>query len=168
MDNPLAAFANTEVLVFDVDGVMTDGNVLVSEAGELLRSVSIRDGFALQLAVRRGLRVGVITGGSSDGVRLRLAGLGIADYYSGVRDKAQVLRAYLERHGLEPATCLYMGDDLPDLPAMRLVGLPCAPADAAPEVLAQAAYVSPLPGGAGCVRDVVERVLKLRSRWAGA
>ncbi len=165
MKDIFAAFANIKTFAFDVDGVMTDSRVLVSENGELLRHMSIRDGYALQFAIKAGYRIVVITGGASNGVRERLARLGVVDYYSGVHDKAVVLHAYLDRHGLQADQTLYLGDDIPDLSAMAIVGLACAPADAAPEVLAKADYVSPLKGGEGCVRDVIERVLKLNQEW---
>lgn len=168
MPDIFAAFARIRTFAFDVDGVMTDARVRVTSTGELLREMNIRDGYALQLAVKCGYRVVVITGGTSEGVRLRLARLGVVDYYSGVHEKIVVLEAYLDRHGLAAADTLYLGDDLPDLGPMQLVGLPCAPADAAPEVLAEAAYISPERGGAGCVRDVIERVLKLNQDWPSA
>ena len=161
----LPDFARVRALLFDVDGVMTDSSVLVTEAGELLRTMSIRDGYALQRAARSELRVAVITGGASVGVRERLSALGIADYYSGVREKLPTARGYLERHGIPPSAALYMGDDLPDVPAMRYVGLACAPADACPEALAAASYVSARAGGAGCVREVIEHVMRAQSTW---
>ncbi len=165
MESLLAAFEPIRTFVFDVDGVMTDARVQVTERGELLRTMSIRDGYAVQLAVQLGYRVAIITGGTSEGVRLRFLRLGVDDYYSGIRDKALTLDAYHARHGLSAAQTLYMGDDVLDLPAMRVVGLPCAPADAVPQVLAAAKYVSPHRGGAGCVRDAVERVLTLNGHW---
>lgn len=163
MDEP--DFGRVRALLFDVDGVMTDSRVLVTEAGELLRTMSIRDGYALKRAALAGLRVAVVTGGTSVGVRTRLRKLGITDYYSGVDDKLPTVRAYLERHDVKPSQALYMGDDLPDLPAMRYVGLACAPADACPEALEAAAYVSSLAGGAACVREVIERVMIAQSSW---
>lgn len=168
MSDLSAALARTRTFVLDVDGVLTDGTILVSENGDLLRRMHIQDGYALQAAVRAGYRVCVITGGSSDGVRKRLARLGVVDFYSGVRDKTEVLVAYAERHGLDLAEALYVGDDLPDLGPMRRVGLACAPANARPEVIAEAHYVSPLSGGEACVRDLIERVLKLNGQWPAA
>lgn len=165
MDNPLPAFRAIRTFVFDVDGVMTDARVQVTESGELLRTMTIRDGYAVQLAVQLGYRVAVITGGTSEGVRLRFLRLGVDDYYSGIRDKALTLDAYHERYGLDPRQTLYMGDDMLDLPAMAIAGLPCAPRDAVPQVLAKARYVSPQGGGEGCVRDVVEKVLTLNGQW---
>ena len=168
MPEPFDAFARVTCFAFDVDGVMTDARVRVTESGELLREMSIRDGYALKYAVERGYRVVVLTGGRSEGVRRRLAGLGVADYYSGLTEKSATLVAYAERHQLDLGQVLYMGDDLPDLGPMQRCGLPCAPRDAVAEVLAAAAYVSPYSGGGGCVRDVIERTLKLRGDWAVA
>ena len=165
MENPLSAFAKIKAFVFDVDGVMTAGSVLVGDDGELLRTVSIRDGYAVQLAVKLGYRVAIITGGSSPGVRTRFMRLGVSDYYSGVQDKKEVYLAYLERHQLEASQVLYMGDDIPDYEVMKLAGLAAAPADACPEILAVSHYVSGVKGGQGCVRDVIERVLKLNGSW---
>ena len=165
MDSPLAAFGRIQAMIFDVDGVMTNAQVLVTEEGHLLRSMSVRDGFALKLAIDLGYKIAVITGGSSDGVRDRLFKLGVSDYYSGVHNKLEVFDAYHERHGLDRSQTLYMGDDILDLPALQAAGIACAPADACPEVLAEADYVSAKPGGQGCVRDVIERVLKLQGKW---
>ena len=125
----------------------------------------IHDGYAVKAASLAGYRICVITGGNSAGVRKRFAALGIHDYYSGVQDKSEVLRAYAERHAFDLATALYMGDDVPDVGPMRAVGLACAPADARPEALSAAHYISRLAGGNGCVRDVVERVLMLNGHW---
>jgi 3-deoxy-D-manno-octulosonate 8-phosphate phosphatase (KDO 8-P phosphatase) len=165
MENPLSAFAKIKAFVFDVDGVMTAGTVLVGEGGELMRTVSIRDGYAVQLAVKLGYRVAIITGGNSAGIRKRFSKLGVTDYYSGVKQKKEVYVAYLERHGLAKDEVLYMGDDIPDYEVMQITGLATAPADACPEILAVSHYVSGQKGGEGCVRDVIERVLKLNGSW---
>lgn len=164
-NNLLATFEPIRALVFDVDGVFTDSRLLVTEAGELLRQMNARDGFALKCALEAGLQVAIITGGTSQGVVRRFEVLGVQHIWSGVRHKAPVLQQFLTQQGISPQHTLYMGDDLPDLPPLQMVGLPTCPADAAPEVLATAAYVSPYAGGAGCVRDVIEKVLKLQHRW---
>ncbi len=155
-------------LVFDIDGVLTDARVLASPEGELLRTLSIRDGYALKRALQVGLRVGLITGGKSEGARKRFAQLGITDYYSGVIEKGSVLTAYLERHNIVAEDCLYMGDDIPDLAPMRIAGISCAPADACAEVLAEADIITAAPGGSHCVREVIEQVLKAQSVWLPA
>ena len=144
---------------------MTDGSVLVYETGEQVRRMSTRDGYSLQLAVKKGYRVVVISGGSSEGVRQRLEYLGIRDVYLKVHDKVTGLMEYARRFGLDEKDMLYMGDDIPDYGAMQYVGLACAPADAAPEIRHIAAYISSFNGGQGCVRDVIEKVLKLNGHW---
>ena len=164
--NHLEAFRYVHTLLFDVDGVFTNSELLVLESGQLLRSMSVRDGLAIKLAIRAGLRVAIITGGASQGVVSRMRALGIKDVFSGVEDKLATYEAYRNRHQLESHDhILYMGDDLPDYPVMRRVGLPTCPADAVPEIRRIAQYVSPFVGGSGCVRDVIEKVLKLQGRW---
>jgi 3-deoxy-D-manno-octulosonate 8-phosphate phosphatase (KDO 8-P phosphatase) len=161
----LEKFKSIRTFVFDVDGVMTDGSVLVFGTGEQVRRMSTRDGYSLQLAIKRGYRVLVISGGNSEGVRQRLLYLGIHDIFLDVHNKAEVLQQYAQQHGLEQQDMLYMGDDIPDYAPMQQVGLACAPADAAPEIRHIAAYISSFGGGQGCVRDVIEKVLKLNGHW---
>lgn len=151
--------------VFDVDGVLTDSSILITSKGESLRKMSVRDGFALKTAVNKGYGIAVISGGTNEGVRERLKELGITDIYLGVQQKEEQLKAHLELYGLEPNQVLYMGDDLPDIPAMRLVALPCCPQNAAKEVKAMCRYISHKHGGEGCVRDIIEQVLKVRGDW---
>jgi 3-deoxy-D-manno-octulosonate 8-phosphate phosphatase (KDO 8-P phosphatase) len=127
--------------------------------------MSTRDGYSLQLALKKGYRIVVISGGNSDGVRQRLQYLGIRDIYLKVNDKVEVLQEYAREHKLDEKDMLYMGDDIPDYGAMLYVGLACAPADAAPEIRHMAAYISSFNGGQGCVRDVIEKVLKLNGHW---
>lgn len=165
--NILSLFKIVRTFIFDVDGVMTDGTLLVLENGQLSRKMHIRDGYALQLAVRRGYQVAVISGGRSEAVIRRLEGLGVRDIFLGVEDKKQVLQTYLSGRKLSPEQTLYMGDDLPDLQAMQLTGLRCCPSDSCPEIKAICQYISPFPGGTGCVRDVIEKVLKLNGHWPG-
>ncbi|MDX2134711.1 MAG: HAD-IIIA family hydrolase [Saprospiraceae bacterium] len=153
------------VFIFDVDGVFTDNSLLVTEAGELLRIMNVRDGQAVKWTLRKGFPVCIITGGRSEGVHKRMTGLGITEIYSGVEDKREVFTALLKRLNVRSEEVCYMGDDLPDLPVLRRVGLSCAPADASPEVLAEVDFVSPLKGGHGCVRDLLERVLKVQDQW---
>jgi 3-deoxy-D-manno-octulosonate 8-phosphate phosphatase (KDO 8-P phosphatase) len=161
----LEKFKSIRTFVFDVDGVMTDGSVEVYETGEQVRRMSTRDGYSLQLAVKKGYRVVVISGGNSAGVRKRLEYLGIRDIFLDVHDKVDLLDKYAREHGLDEKDMLYMGDDIPDFAAMQHVGLACAPSDAAPEIRHIAAYISSFGGGHGCVRDVVEKVLKLNGQW---
>jgi 3-deoxy-D-manno-octulosonate 8-phosphate phosphatase (KDO 8-P phosphatase) len=165
MSQFLEKLSKAEAFIFDVDGVLTDGTVLVTEEGDMLRTMSIKDGFVLQLAVKLGLRIAIITGGKSEGVIKRLKGLGIQDIFTGVSDKIETLGTYLSSNNINPEYCLYMGDDIPDLMIMDKVGLSCCPSNAAVEVIESCAYVSPQPGGNGCVRDVIEKALRLKGLW---
>jgi len=158
-------FQHISTFVLDVDGVLTDGSLLLLPNGVQARKMNIRDGYALQLAIKRGYRIFILSGAVSEEVRDRLTRLGITDIQMGIKDKGAALSAYLRQHTIPPSAVLYMGDDMPDLPALRLVGTPCCPADAAPEIKQVSIYISPLAGGAGCVRDVLEKVLKLRGDW---
>lgn len=161
----LEKFKSIRTFVFDVDGVMTDGSVLVFESGEQVRRMNTRDGYSLQLAIKKGYRVVVISGALSQGVRERLQYLGIRDIFLEIHDKVAVLRQYANDHGIDAGDMLYMGDDIPDYFPMQFVGLACAPADAAPEIRHIAAYISSFNGGHGCVRDVIEKVMKLNGHW---
>jgi 3-deoxy-D-manno-octulosonate 8-phosphate phosphatase (KDO 8-P phosphatase) len=162
----LAKLSQITAFVFDVDGVLTDGTVLVTESGEQLRRFSIKDGYALQLAVKRGFKIAIITGGRSQSIVSRLTSLGISDVYLGVEHKTEKFEEFLLGYDLNADQILYMGDDVPDYPVMKLVGLPTCPADAAEEIKSISAYISPVKGGQGCVRDVIEKVLKVQGLWA--
>lgn len=152
--------------VFDVDGVFTNNEMLITEAGEHLRSMNVRDGQAIRWALEAGYTIGIITGGVSEGVKKRMTQyLGISEYYSGVKDKMVAFQSFMQRAGVQYTEICYMGDDLPDLPPLRRAALACCPSDAVPEVMAVSDYISPLPGGAGCVRDVMEKVMKLQGKW---
>jgi 3-deoxy-D-manno-octulosonate 8-phosphate phosphatase (KDO 8-P phosphatase) len=165
--NVLDKFKNIDTFIFDVDGVLTDNSLLVTEQGELLRSMNIRDGFAIKQAVEQGFRVCIITGGKSEGVVLRLKALGVQQVYKGINDKLNTFKTYVAENNIDPENILYMGDDLPDYEVMRRVGLPTCPADSVPEIIRISQYVSPLNGGKGCARDVIEKVLKLQQKWPG-
>lgn len=151
--------------VFDVDGVFTDGTVLITTDGELLRKMSVKDGFALKTAISKGYNVCIITGGTNQGVKERLKGLGVTDFYMGAHFKQEALEEYLDIHGIDSASVVYMGDDLPDIPPMKMVALATSPQNAVPEVKAISDYVSHKNGGEGCVRDIIEQVLKVRGDW---
>ncbi|OIQ38720.1 MAG: 3-deoxy-D-manno-octulosonate 8-phosphate phosphatase [Bacteroidetes bacterium MedPE-SWsnd-G1] len=154
-----------DTLIFDVDGVLTDGGVHVFENGELIRKMNVKDGYALKCAIDAGLRVCIISGGSSEGVRTRLRGLGITDIYLGAHNKIEQYHELQDMYNLKSENVLYMGDDIPDYPVMALVGLACCPKDAAPEIQQISQYVSHKKGGSGCVRDVVQQVLKVQGKW---
>lgn len=163
--NVLELFQDINSFVFDIDGVMTDGSVLLLDNGLQARKMNVKDGIALQMAMKNDYNVIVISGGASEPVIQRLLYLGIKEVHLGLKDKEKFLEAYVNQHGLRWKQMLYMGDDLPDVPVMKLVGLPCCPADAALEVKKISKYISPLNGGCGCVRDVIEKVLKLNDHW---
>lgn len=163
--NVLELFRPIKTFVFDVDGVLTDGSLQLLENGVLSRKMHIRDGYALQLAVKKKYRVAVISGGNSPQVKNRLAGLGIQDIFLSIPDKKEKLETYLMENELSQAGVLYMGDDIPDYEAMKIVSLRTCPADACPEIKSICQYVSPVNGGQGCVRDVIEKVLRLKGDW---
>ncbi|QAA81512.1 HAD-IIIA family hydrolase [Aequorivita sp. H23M31] len=152
--------------IFDVDGVLTDGTVKVTTEGEMFRTMNVKDGYALKTAVEKGFKVCVISGGTNEGVRVRLQNLGIKDIFLGASQKTQVLEEYLKTNNLKAENVLYMGDDLPDFKIMQEVGLPTCPQDAVPEIKAISKYVSHKKGGKGCVRDVLEQVMKVQGKWA--
>lgn len=156
---------NITTILLDVDGVLTDSSVHILEDGVLLRKMNVRDGYALKRAVQLGYRIIIITGGRSKGVVQRLKNLGITEVYSGVQNKLETLEDLIEIYGLQLGSTAYMGDDLPDYEPMRLVALPACPANAAPEIKAISQYISPYNGGEGCVRDLLEKIMKVQGKW---
>ncbi|MFT3911875.1 MAG: HAD-IIIA family hydrolase [Ferruginibacter sp.] len=163
--NVLTNFKTIRAFVLDVDGVLTDGSLLLLEDGQMARKMNIKDGYALQLAIKKGYFILIISGGSSDAVKLRLQKLGINEIFMKITDKRSKLIEFVAKHNLVKEQVLYMGDDIPDLAAMELAGLPCCPADAVPEIKTISQYISPINGGCGCVRDVIEKVMKLNDHW---
>lgn len=151
--------------VFDVDGVLTDGTLLILPNGVMARRMNIKDGYAIQLAVKKGYHVAVISGGNSAEVKERLNLLGVKDVFMRVGNKKECLAEYLAVNSLKPEEVLFMGDDLPDYEVMQSVGLACCPADAAHEIKGISHYISPIAGGQGCARDVIEKVLTLHNKW---
>lgn len=151
--------------VFDVDGVMTDGSVIVMPSGEFVRTMNTKDGYAMQLAVKNGFKVIVITGGNDRAVLGRLNKLGVTDVVLGTLDKLSSMEDFMIMYNLSPDQMVYMGDDIPDLPPMKKVILPACPSDAVAEVRQAAGYVSPFKGGQGCVRDIIEQVMKVQGLW---
>lgn len=163
--NILAAFKPIKLFTLDVDGVLTDGSLLVMNDGQLVRRMNIKDGYALQLAIKKGYRILVISGGNSEAVKMRLEKLGVKDVFMSVLNKKEVLQRYMQEHGLQKNEVLYMGDDMPDIGVMQMTGIACCPADAVAEVRDISQYISPIKGGEGCVRDIIEKVLKLNAHW---
>lgn len=151
--------------ILDVDGVLTDGNIQVNTQGEMFRTMNVKDGYGLKTAIDQGFNVCVISGGSNDGVRVRLEKLGIKDIFLGAHNKTEILKNYLKENNVKRENTLYMGDDLPDYKVMQEVGLPTCPQDAVPEIKAISKYVSHKKGGKGCVREVIEQVLKVQGKW---
>jgi len=152
-------------LLFDIDGVFTDGKVLVMESGEMVRNMNSKDGYALHLAVTKGYRLGVISGGNNVAVKNVLARTGINDVFIGQHDKLACYQSFLEENKLSDNEVLFMGDDLPDYEVMSRVGIAACPADAAVEIKQLCCYISPKNGGEGCVRDVIEQVMRAQNKW---
>lgn len=161
----LERFKHITTFVFDVDGVLTDGSLFVLPDGLMARRMNIKDGYALQLAMKKGYHVVIISGGHSPEVKERLLKLGVTEVWMQVENKLSVLQNFMQQQGLEKNSVLYMGDDIPDLQVMQLAGLPCCPIDAVQEIKEKCLYISHLKGGEGCVRDVIEKVMKLRGDW---
>ncbi len=154
-----------KALVFDVDGVLSANCIPLHPSGEPMRMINIKDGYAMQLAVKRGYRLAIITGGKTESIRKRFEGLGIEDVYMGASFKMEQFEDFLKKRNLRPEDVLYMGDDIPDLQVMQRCGFPCCPSDAAAEIKSVARYVSPYSGGNGCGRDVIEQVMKANGDW---
>ena len=161
----LDVFKSINAFVFDIDGVLTDGTLLVLNDGLMARKMHVKDGYALQLAVKRGYKIFIISGGNSPQVRERLAKLGVLNVYMPVEDKLGKLKLLMAEFNLKQEEILYMGDDIPDMEVMQYCSLACCPADAVAEVKTISKYISPFKGGEGCVRDVIEKVMKLQGKW---
>ncbi len=158
-------FKKITTFVFDMDGVLTNGQLLLTGNNEWLRSMNIKDGYALQAATIAGYKIMILSGSNSEPVTLRLQKLGVTHIHMGVKNKKVFLGEFLQENKLNPGEILYMGDDLPDMECMNMVGIAACPKDAVAEVRAISAYISPHNGGNGCVRDVIEKVMKLNGDW---
>jgi 3-deoxy-D-manno-octulosonate 8-phosphate phosphatase (KDO 8-P phosphatase) len=158
-------FKNINTFIFDVDGVLTDGGLHAHANGEQTRVFNIKDGFAMEKAVKAGYNMAIISGIDEKGVRLRLERLGVKDIFLGVKDKLALFNDYIKDRNIEPDTILYMGDDIPDLKIMKLVGLPSCPDDAIDDIKEISLYISPFDGGKGAARDVIERVMTAQHKW---
>jgi 3-deoxy-D-manno-octulosonate 8-phosphate phosphatase (KDO 8-P phosphatase) len=156
---------SVKTFMFDVDGVLTNGMLLVMPDGEFLRSMNIKDGYAMQLAIKKGYLLVIISGGHSRGVPVRLSRLGIQEVHMGVENKTEVFNSVVEKYSLDHSEILYMGDDVPDLPLLTRCGIPCCPADAVADIKSECIYVSHHKGGDGCVRDIIEQAMRLHGTW---
>lgn len=152
-------------VAFDVDGVLSPSTIPLSADGEPLRMVNIKDGYAIQLAVKCGLHLAIISGGNTKAVKIRFAGLGMTDIFMGAAHKLPVLQEWMQRLDLTPEEVAFVGDDIPDLRPLRYVALSCCPYDAAAEVRATCRYVSRFTGGYGVGRDILEQILKAKGLW---
>ncbi len=159
--------SEVKAMVFDVDGVLSTAMIPLYPNGEPMRVINTKDGYALNLAARRGFPLAIITGGATEAVRVRFEGLGFKadDIHMKVHKKKEVLQGFIDKYNLQPENILFMGDDIPDYESMKMVGIPVCPADAVPEIKAISVYVSDKDGGFGCARDVVEQVLKAQGLW---
>ena len=156
---------NITTVILDVDGVLTNGFVTVMPNGEMVRQMNIKDGYAIKTAIDNGLNICIISGGKSEGVRIRLANLGVKNIFLGVHDKIERYYQIVDGYKLKPENIAYMGDDIPDYTVMNLVGLPSCPNDAAPEIQKISKYISYKKGGEGCVRDLLEQILRVQGKW---
>lgn len=163
--NLLEQFKQIKTFVFDLDGVLTDGSLLIFPGNEFIRRMNIKDGYAIQLAVKKGYHVVIISGSVSKPCAERFEYLGVKNVFMKVKDKEEVLAQFLLSNHLKWEETLFMGDDIPDLEVMKLVGLSVCPADAVPEIKAVSKFISTVQGGQGCVREVIEKVLKLNDQW---
>ncbi len=156
-----------KAFAFDVDGVFSSTTALLHPSGEVMRTMNIKDGYIIHYAVKLGYPVAIITGGNSDAVAKRFRNLGVTDIYLSSSYKKDDLDDFIAKYDLDIDTVLYMGDDMPDFEVLRDVGFPVCPADAAEEIKAVCCYISDRKGGDGCVRDIVEQILKLHGKWMG-
>ncbi len=154
-----------KTIIFDIDGVLSAETITLSADGEPLRTVNIKDGYAIQLAVKMGLRIVIMTGATTEAVHLRYERLGVEDIYMACAVKIKTYDEYLAKYGLTDSEVIYMGDDVPDLEILRRVGCPVCPQDACPDVKDACLYVSPYRGGYGCGRDVIEQTLRAQGKW---
>jgi 3-deoxy-D-manno-octulosonate 8-phosphate phosphatase (KDO 8-P phosphatase) len=165
MTNYKELLKHINTFVFDYDGVLTDGTVILLNEGEPLRTANVKDGYAIQLALKKDYRIAMISGGKSKSILNRFSALNLKDVFLGVEDKLKVYRDYITEHNINPENVLFMGDDIPDYELMLEAGMSACPADAAEEIKAVSKYISHFKGGEGCVRDIIEQVLKVQGKW---
>ncbi len=166
MSNFKTKLHQIKAFAFDVDGVFTDGTVIATESGDLLRTHNAKDGFALRAAILMGYKVAIITGGTSESIKKRFIPIGVEDIFLGSRNKIPDFISFSNKYGLKNEEILYMGDDIPDIEILKICGLPTCPSDAVNEVKEVCEYISLYSGGKGCVRDVIEQVLKIQGKWS--
>lgn len=154
-----------KAIVFDVDGVLSAETITLNADGEPLRTVNIKDGYAIQFAIKQGLTIAIITGGTTNAVRQRYEKLGVTDIYMGASVKMKSYECFKSKYSFTDGEILYMGDDIPDYEVMKECGCPCCPADACPDIKDASIYVSGVLGGHGCGRDVIEQVLRAQGKW---
>ncbi len=163
--NILEKFEKIKVFVLDLDGVLTNGLLYPQNDGVFMRAMNIKDGYALQLAIKKGYGVWIISGGNSNEAKERLIKLGVKEVYIGVKDKKDLLQQLMQQYNIPAENLLYMGDDMPDKYAMEICYLRTCPNDAADDIQSIAHYISNYKGGEGCVRDVIEKTLKINDDW---
>lgn len=165
MANYKAKLHDINTFIFDFDGVLSDGKVYVQRDGEQVRATDVKDGYAMQYALKRGYRIAIISGGYAESMRLRYEGFPGIEIFLSVSNKIELFKEYMAKNQLKPENILVMGDDIPDYKMMQMAGVKCCPADAAEEIKQLADYISIKPGGNGAVRDVIEQVLRLHGKW---
>lgn len=161
----ITRLTDIDTIILDLDGVLTDGSVLVTESGEQLRRMFIRDGYAIQLASKVGYTLMVISGGNTQTVVKRLENLGIHEIHIGAKNKLELIESLLQKYNKTWKNVIYMGDDIPDTDVMLKANIATAPADAVDEIKSISHYISDKKGGEGCVRDIIEKVMKARNNW---
>ena len=165
MKNYKEKLKHITTFIFDFDGVLSNGKIIATPAGELLRTTHVKDGYAMQYALQKGYRICIISGGYSESMRLRYLNFPNIDIFLSVSDKTKVFAEYIAKHNILPEQVVYMGDDIPDYDVMQMVGLKTCPADASVEIQETAHYISHLKGGEGCARDIIEQTLRCQDKW---
>ncbi|RPG55995.1 MAG: HAD-IIIA family hydrolase [Flavobacteriales bacterium] len=151
--------------ILDVDGVLTNGKILVTSKGKMLREMNTKDGFIIKYALDKGFKIFIISGGTNKGVKERLKDLGIEEIFLGEHTKKDTYDKLIKKYNLKKNEIVYMGDDIPDIPVMKKIGVPCCPNDAVPDVKQISIYISKKDGGQGCVRDIIEQTLRVQNKW---
>ncbi|MEG1915990.1 MAG: HAD-IIIA family hydrolase [Muribaculaceae bacterium] len=154
-----------KAIAFDIDGVLSSSQIPLHSSGEPMRVINIKDGYAIQLAVKHGYHIAIISGAKTEAIQKRFEGLGVTDIFLGATVKLQIFEDWITKYNLNHNEVAYIGDDIPDMEIMQIVGLPIAPADAAIDIKNIAKYISPCKGGEGCGRDIIEQVMKAQSTW---